>query len=822
MSAAHRAVLLPVLAAAFVGGLVVGAGRDAPALAVGSFTLGALLAVGLSASARWPVLPALAVAAALLGILRAGMAELPGAELKPYAGASGVQVAGVVADYPSGPGSALTFRLSAERLRVGDESGWRDVSGDIRVTARIPASLASSREPPLLRYGDRLILDGELEEPRRLGYFDFPAFLENRGIGVVMDFPEVRLAGEGGGRPLYRWLYSARREMAGTLSGAVHEPQAAFGQSILLGMRDNLPDSLRDDFRTSGSAHLLAISGLHVGVLLALSASASAFLLGRRRLLYLLPPLGMIWLYALMSGGSESAVRAAIMGSAYIAAIAVGRPRTLIPALALAAAVMAALDPRALASVSFQLSFAAMMGIAIHYEAVSERLREFLGIGPERDGAIPTAARALVDAIGVSACAILATAPLVLFYFERISLVGLPASLLTLPALPLALAAHGATALVGLASEAFAVPFGWAAWAVSWYITGVASLFASIPSSALDLGGLSAAAVWAYYILLAALALVLYSPIPWRRWASRSRRWRLWDEAAGWRIPAVAVALAATFFVWAAWIAAPGGSDGTLEVVFADVGQGDMAIVSTPGGHRVLVDGGPDGALAARRLGERMPFWDRTISLAILTHPHADHAAGLSEVLRRHDVRRVMERRLDYESAEYAAWRKILAESEGVEVVSARPGMRVSFDDGVELRVVGPPETLLSGTGADVDNASVAVRVVYGEVSFLFTGDMQAAGEAWALGSGQDLSSDVLKVAHHGSDTSSTRAFLEAVSPSAAVISAGRDNRFGHPSEEVVRRMEALGSQPAIFSTAEHGSATFRTDGRRLWVETER
>ena len=138
--------------------------------------------------------------------------------MKPYAGASGVQVAGVVADYPGGPGSALTFRLSAERLRVGDESGWRDVSGDIRVTARVPASLASSREPPLLRYGDRLILDGVLEEPRRLGDFDFPAFLESRGIGVVMDFPEVRLVGEGGGRPLYRWLYSAA---AGDGGGAV-------------------------------------------------------------------------------------------------------------------------------------------------------------------------------------------------------------------------------------------------------------------------------------------------------------------------------------------------------------------------------------------------------------------------------------------------------------------------------------------------------------------------------------------------------------------------------------------------------------------------
>ena len=321
--------------------------------------------------------------------------------------------------------------------------------------------------------------------------FDFPAYLEAQGIGTVMRFPDARLTGEGGGRRFYRWLYSLRRDMARATSAVMSEPQASFGQAILLGIRDGLPDSLTEDFRAAGTSHLLAISGLHVGILLALGISASEFLVGRRRQIYLALPLLAIWVYALISGASDSAIRAAIMGGVYIAAIAVGRPRSLIPALALAAALMAALDPRVLSRVSFQLSFAAMTGIAIYYEILSDRITERLGIGPEREEWWATALRGLSGAVGVTIAATLATAPLLIFYFERFSLVGMPATLLSMPALPLSLAAHGATALIGLVSETAALPFGWLAWGISGYIIGVASLFAGLPMASVETGELA-------------------------------------------------------------------------------------------------------------------------------------------------------------------------------------------------------------------------------------------------------------------------------------------------------------------------------------------
>ena len=476
---------------------------------------------------------------------------------------------------------------------------------------------------------------------------------------------------------------------------------------------------------------------------------------------------------------------------------------------------MVALEPRVLSRVSFQLSFAVMTGIAIYYEALSDRIAERLGVGPERDGIRVTALRGLVGSVGVTLAATLATAPLLMFYFERVSLVGIPATLLSLPALPPALVAHGATALVGLVSETAAAPFGWFAWGLSSYITGVASLFGGIPAVSGDIGGMGITLIRVYYVALAALAILLYSPVPWRRWRV-SIPSRIWEIEIPWQIPALASIMATIV-----WVAAFSQPDGTLKVMFADVGQGDMTVISTPSGHTVVVDGGPATDRAAYVLDAHTPFWKRTLSLVVLSHPHSDHVSGLNEIMRRYTVERVLERRRPYESADYLAWTR-LADSEGAQMLRARPGMRLAFGDGVEIHVLGPPDTQSDDSPADANDASVIVRVVYGGASFLLTGDVFSAGERWLLRSGQVLDSDVLKVAHHGSKTSSSAPFLSAVSPRAAIISAGRDNRFGHPDPDIVERLEEIMPASRIFGTFESGTITFETDGKTMKVRTER
>ena len=545
-----------------------------------------------------------------------------------------------------------------------------------------------------------------------------------------------------------------------------------------------------------------------------MTLGTSQWLLGRRRHLYLILPLVAIWLYALISGMSPSVTRAAIMGSVYLFALLVGRPRSTLPALAFAASVMVAVNPSVLWSVSFQLSVAAMAGIAVLAEPlaswVRSRYQEAL-----RPGWL-FVADALAGITALTVAATVATLPLVAFYFHQIPLVGIPVTVLTLPALPFALVSQAAAGLIGLGSTAFAQPFGWLAWISTAYITGIVDLFGRIPSSSVDAGRASVLVLVAYYAVLS----LLYVRLFFGRWTYLPRvkpaRLPRAEQGLSWWLVAPVVAIAALL-----WMAAFSAPDQRLHVSFVDVGQRDATFITTPSGRQVLVDGGPDPLAITRFLGREMPVQDRTLDLIVLTHAHADHVNGLLEVLCRYDVERILEREVAYDSPSYLAWRRAV-EAEGAEVIQAEAGMVLSFGDGVVIQVVHPAARLLRGTSSDVNNASVVARTAYGGVSFLLAGDLSREGEAALLARDAFVDSDVLKVGHHGSRTSSSAAFLREVSPESAIVSVGEDNRFGHPHPKT---LEALGRwlpERNLFLTSERGTLEFVTDGATLEVRTER
>ncbi|MBI1957216.1 MAG: MBL fold metallo-hydrolase [Candidatus Niyogibacteria bacterium] len=248
----------------------------------------------------------------------------------------------------------------------------------------------------------------------------------------------------------------------------------------------------------------------------------------------------------------------------------------------------------------------------------------------------------------------------------------------------------------------------------------------------------------------------------------------------------------------------------TLTVSFFDVGQGDAIFIEAPNGNQMLIDGGPDKKVL-RELADVMSFWDRSIDMIVLTHPHQDHVAGLVDVLRRFDVDYAVESGARHTIAEYDAFERAVAD-EKAEHIFARRGMRIWLSGDVYLDVLEPKEFLGDG---NPNETMVVVRLVYGKTSALLTGDLTEKGEARLLGSGVVLDSDILKVPHHGSKYSSTNAFLRAVTPEAAIVSAGAKNRYGHPTREALGRLAASAAE--IFRTDTDGTVIFESDGERWY-----
>jgi competence protein ComEC len=236
-----------------------------------------------------------------------------------------------------------------------------------------------------------------------------------------------------------------------------------------------------------------------------------------------------------------------------------------------------------------------------------------------------------------------------------------------------------------------------------------------------------------------------------------------------------------------------------------------------------LIDGGPDPEAISLWLGKKLPFWDKSLDLVVLTHPEDDHLVGLVEVLGRYKVEQVLEPGFEQDTPAYEEWLRLIDEKD-IKRTLAKAGQQIELGDGIKIEVLHPQEEFLEGTDSDINNNAIVLRLVWKEVSFLLTGDIFEEAEREILYQGYNLNSTVLKVAHHGSATSTSSHFLAAVDPQVAVISVGAEakERYGHPSDEVVSRLEESLGEDKIYLTSKRGTITFTTDGQRLWVEVER
>jgi competence protein ComEC len=711
-----------------------------------------------------------------------------------------VEIKGTVSANPEIKDKSTHIRLSASQIN-GEE-----VTGD---------TLLFVPHYPEYEYGDVLRVRGKLETPAQLDDFDYKGYLENQGIYSTMLYPDIEvLETEQGFAPL-AWVYSLKNSLSRSIAQTMPEPAASLAQGVVLGIRYNIPQPVKDDFARTGTAHLLAISGLHLSILAGILLSLGIRLFGKKRYIYIWLALGVIWLYAIITGLNPPVVRGAIMASLFLSAELLGRQRTAVTSLAFAAAIMVAVDPLILRDAAFQLSFLGMAGLIFIAPPLMNLGRRIVDKTIGEEGAVASIATIVTDSFSVTLAAIIAVWPVVAHYFGIVSLVGPLATFLALPALPALIVLGAAGGIIGLVFLPIAQGIGWLAWLFASYMLLIVKGLAALPVSAVGVDWVSAPLIISYY---AVLAIVIWLVGNTRR-LPKITGW-LKDGASRStglvsRLPLRWVAPPLLILAVLVTTAAAAMPDDRLHVSFLDVGQGE-AILIQRGSQQVLVDGGPSPQALALELGEKMPFWDRTIELVVLTHPHADHLTGLVEAVQRYRVERVLYPEADYGSPLCQEWLGLIREKD-IQYTIAQAGQEINLGDGLTMKVLNPPVPPLSGTNSDINNNSVVLNLSAGEVSFLLTGDIEREAEFGLIAQGSDLSGTVLKVGHSGSKTSTTPEFLAEVSPGVAVISVG-ENSYGHPSGEVIERLEAELGAENIYRTDEQGTIEFITDGERLWV----
>jgi competence protein ComEC len=724
------------------------------------------------------------------------------------------EIEGMVCTEPETGNTTSTLQLSASEIQIDDTK--KEISG--KALIRVPRYQE-------YHYGDILKVSGNLETPPQFDDFDYKGYLARQGILSIINYPKIEILDTGKGFKPLAWIYSLRNRLSQSLSLALPEPQASLAQGILLGLRGNIPYSLQEAFSRTGTAHLLAISGLHLSIIIGIFLSAGIWLFDRRYSIYIWLAFLAIWLYALVTGMRPPVVRGAIMGSMFLIAEYLGRQRSASTALAFAAAVMIGIEPQVLWDASFQLSFLAMAGLIFISPYLQAWGRKGITAAVGKEETVASLGNFVADSFAVTLAAILAAWPLIVYYFDVVSFVGLPATFFALLALPGIIITSALVAGAGLLAPFLAQALGWIAWLFLSYFILVVQAFDALPFSSARLSSIHIWQIWIYYAFLVAIM----AAINYRRQLvnffhltapkispSVSRASRL-----AFRFPKkwlISPLLIATILVWAAFLNMP---DDKLHVSILDVGQGDAILIQTPNRQDILIDGGPSPQAIRLELGKKLPFWDKTIDLVILTQPQADHLTGLIEVLQKYNVPQVMEPGIAYNSVTYQQWLNLVNNKE-IKHETGHAGQEIDLGSGIKIEVLHPSSPLLQDTSDDIDNNGMVLRLSWNKVSFLFTADIGREAEWYLIAERANLKSTALKVAHHGSQTSTSPEFLAVASPEVAAISVGANNRFGLPYSDVVDRLTGQVGSDRLYLTSTHGTIEFITDGDRLWVKLDK
>ncbi|HWH94594.1 MAG TPA: ComEC/Rec2 family competence protein [Baekduia sp.] len=662
---------------------------------------------------------------------------------------------------------------------------WRDEP----VLLRIPSWWIARHGSALPRVGDIVAVRGRLRPPDLAG--------QAVHAHAVLRATDLAPTGRRRGG-LLGAVDQVRRRAERVLRGRLPIAESALLRGMVLGDDADMPADLRDAFTAASLSHLTAASGQNIMLLAALAFGLCAVAGVGIRVRWALV-LVLIIMYVPLAGGGPSIQRAGVMGAATIAAALAGRPASRWYALLLAAAVTLALDPRSAGEAGWQLSFAAVIGIALMAAPARERLRA---------RGLPAAA---AEAIAVTAAATLATAPLIAATFGRASLVGLPANVLAAPAVAPIMWLGMAAAALAQVSPVLAEPLVALTGPLLGYLAGLARLVAGLPGAQLPLPlvPLTILCTLAAILITAPRATADGAEPPSlragaARWRERGRRRRALMAAA---VVVAVLAAVGPALVPPRAVAPP--PEGAFRVTALDVGQGDATLLQA-GGHAVLVDAGPAGAGivgALRQAGVRR------LDALVVTHPQADHDGGAPAVLAAVPVGLLLDGRGGDRSATSVAIDGPLRRRRS-SVVAARAGQVVHAGP-LTLRILWPSVGPVAPGTDPNDRAIVARADAYGATALL-----TADAESNILGALDLAPVDVLKVSHHGSADDGLPTLLQRLRPRIALIEVGAHNTYGHPTPATLQALRA--AVPVVRRTDEDGTVRVDLRGGRATLASAR
>ena len=682
-----------------------------------------------------------------------------------------------------------------------------------------------------LRYGKHLTLTGVLRQPqakRNPGGFDYRAYLTRQGVVGIIDAKGLSQIGEQRGFLPLRWIEALRIRTERVIDTIYTETEteappsepslhAQLLKGILLGKRSEVPTETLDLFRNSGTFHVLAVSGLHVGLIAMFCYFGFSRFRLPQKVVCLLTILAVL-VYACLIGFRPSVFRASLMAILFLCAMLIDRDADLFNLLAFAALILLLLNPNQLWDVGFQLSFAAVTSIVYFVPKMEKPLRRWWegsedSPSDSSDSILTrfrnTAVKWLVLSYLVTCAAQIGTGPLIAYHFFRTYPLGIIVG-------PFAVGLVSIIVAVGMASVC--VGFLWIPLAklLGLLNHAIISVFLSLIGVFGQTWGVMKITPPTFGLFIFYIAICL--GITYWRYVYHQ-----------WRVASLIGLSVIAIWVWDAAFHERGR---LLEVVTLDVGQGDAAIVRFPDNRTMLVDGGIRRSYYDERkrrqvdydVGKRIiePYLDfhgiRKLDMVVLTHPDIDHGGGLGYIFQHFKVARV----LGISDTPLASQ----THQRLHEIVKMR-NIPYSFPSAGEIELTRTATlNLLHPINAastnlldkDTNDDSLVVKVTYGEIDILFTGDIGKKAESRLIASGQDLRSEILKVPHHGSRTSSSAPFLDAVQPRYAIFSLGQRNRYQFPHIDVVARYQARGV--VLLRTDEAGAITLRTDGTRGWIDT--